>query len=1619
VDAIIGGTIKGYEILEQIGAGGYGAVYRAHQPIVNREVAIKVILPEHANQPEFIRRFETEAQIIAHLEHLHIVPLYDYWRDPQGAYLVTRFMRGGSLRDALQKSPYDPVSASRLLDQIASALSFAHRNNVVHRDIKPSNILLDEDGNAYLTDFGIAKELIKLDEERLTATDMIVGSPDYLSPEQARTQPVLPQTDIFCLGIVLYEMLAGEHPFIDETPIERIYKLMKDPLPEIEAEAAEAINEIIQKATAKEPDQRYPDVLDFARAFRAAATLSPDAEIGDRLVAPAAIPSTRIIPLVEPKNPFKGLRAFQAADERDFFGREQLTEKLLREITGSGDYARFLAIVGPSGSGKSSLVRAGLIPKIRRGEITGSERWYVAEMIPGAHPLEELEIALLQIASRSVENLHELLERNERGLVRACQLILPDDDSQLLLVVDQFEEIFTLVEDEEQRAHFMGLLFNAMTDERSRLRVVITLRADYYDRPLQYPEFGELMRERMETILPMSSSELEQAITRPVERIGITYEEGLVPKIIEEVHAQPGALPLLQYALTMLFEARQDHTLTHDGYQKVGGAVGALAKRAEEIYLGLDDTRREAAQRLFLRLVSLDEETKYTRRRTDRTELLGIIPDAPMLDEVIDKFASQRLLSLDHDPATRMPTVELAHEAILEEWVRLRRWLEDARDDIRMQRQLTALTSDWLFSERDPSFTLRGSRLEMYETWAAEKDELLTPEEQDYLQTSSAESLARVEHEARLERRSRNFLRGLVAVFAIATVVSLVMFSMARNAQRTAENEAEARATQQSIAEVESIRAAEEADARATQQAIAEAESSRASIEARQSFVRELAASALNLLEIDPQLSVLLTLQAVEETYATDGYVMEEAEDALHRAVQTSASRLLLSFRGLNKYMRVIAYSPDGNRLVTYGHQNKYPFWEIKGRTRVWDAHTGEMIFTIPGILASDIWSINNYLATITDIDGNTIELTFWNAYTGEALSTIELNIDLYVSDNESIQPVDLTDEDIDSAAMSNDLKYFSLSISPGSYVLHTVWDLETHQEVFRFEDRGFPTNEIFAVSFSTEGDRMAVGTILSQVYLWDLMSGELIYSNRDHTRETLIMDIEFLPSSSLFATAYGCMIPYLPFKGMINFDCFQFTGGSGGERVLGNAVSLWNPISGHENRLFPHYDYRIALESIEIPVGSSTPDNPFPGNMELFTSWSLAFTQDGSKLALGSPLSPDGLVMIWDIATGREVLSFFRPNTHIKDVAFSPNGSLLALIDSNDRITTWDIRSNFGYEWLSFGIPYTFYTGETFPFALSPDGNLLITSDINGIMQIWDTASGELQMRFGNPPNRIRQVTFSSSGEYIGSLSSDGMFNLWDASSGIEILSKPDYSGCCFAFDPQGNYLAITNSALDLTVYDLNKALDSGLTQQSEIFVFRQVLEPGALQEEITGIRFIHDGSTVIIAFEGGTVQFFNTETGDSEYVPITGSSSSMDSYPESALIALGHIDGTINVIDSKNGEILVELSGHSAEIKLVSFSSDGKLLTSVSRDDTVKIWDVSTGEELLTLFFHSLGITDVTLSPYNTRLYAAVSDGTVRVYLLDIDELIALAYTRLTRWFTPEECQTYLHTDTCPSPP
>lgn len=881
MDQTIHHRIKGYELRERLGTGGFGAVYRAYQSTVGREVALKVILPSIANHPDFIRRFETEAQVIARLEHLHIVPLYDYWRDPEGAYLVMRWLKGGSLRDALESGAFDLEATVSLMDQITSALDAAHRNNIIHRDLKPANILLDEDGNAYLADFGIAKDLTNTRGSN-TAEDIIVGSLDYISPEQARA--------------ALDDKKAGA-----------------DPVEVLTLREQEILHLVINGLSNKEIAQRLTFTLGTVKWYvnqiykklhvrsrvqaivraRELNLITSGASLDDLPTVLGVLP----IPTdpFQPVNPYKGLRAFKAADHEDFFGQEKLIAKLLKRLSETAEHFRFLAVIGPSGSGKSSLVKAGLIPALWRGDIHGSERWFVAEMLPGARPLDELEVALIRVAANHSASLKEQLQRDRYGLLRVAQIILPDDDSELVLVIDQFEEVFTLVEDEAARTYFLDLIHAAVIDPRSRVRVIITLRADFYDRPLRYPEFGELVRSRMGTILPLSADGLERAIVCPAERVGVTFESGLVASIIQEIHYQPGALPLLQYALTELFEQRQGRVLTHETYQSIGKSTGALATRAEQIYAELTPELKEAARQMFLRLVTLGEGTEDTRRRVPRLELLAITSDTDLMDEVIDTFTAYRLLSLAHDPAMHTPTVEVAHEAILREWERLREWLNSSREDIRMQRQLTHLAQEWDASGQDVSFLLRGSRLEQFEKWAKDPQLAFTLHEREFLQASAthheqeqAAERQRQAREAKLERRSQKFLRGLVAVCAVATVIAIGLSLFAFGQQRRAEN---ARATSDANAEA----------------AIAAQATSDRRVDESQSLVTASLAEQL----LDEVASLALAL-ALESVNIPDPPF--QARQSLEAALKFAPRRI---FSNSNGKTSGVAFSPDGQTVLS------------------------------------------------------------------------------------------------------------------------------------------------------------------------------------------------------------------------------------------------------------------------------------------------------------------------------------------------------------------------------------------------------------------------------------------------------------------------------------------------------------------------------------------------------------------------------------------------------------------------------------------------------------------------------------------------------------------------------
>ncbi len=838
-------AVRGYELRDKLGEGGYGLVYRAYQPTVGREVAIKVIRPELANDPAFIRRFEAEAQLVARLEHPHIVPLYDYWREPDAAYLVMRLMGRGSLSDVIDSTALSPERAAKVIQQIAGALHAAHRSGVAHGDIKPQNILIDSAGNAFLGDFAIA----------LGAGDgkpgRVLDTP-YASPEQLATNEASPAGDIYSFAVAIAQALTG---------------LRGEPAQVLGALPG-AVARVVDKATDPDPAARYADIEAFAQ----------DA-IGE-LAGGEEVPEP--VELGEVENPYMGLRPFDQTDSALFFGRDRLVTRLVTRLGEQGQRSRMVAVVGPSGSGKSSVVKAGLLPALRQGALPGSDQWFTVDMTPAPHPFEELESALTRVAVDPPPTMLEQLAASESGLRRVVRQVLPEG-SQLLLVVDQFEELFTQV-GEDTADRFIDTLVDTVRDAHSNVRIIITLRADFYDRPLRHRGLGELLREGTEVITPMSPEELEQAIARPAAMVGVAFEPSLVAQLVADVVDRPGALPLLQFTLTDLFDNRSSATIPLTDYEAVGGVSGALVSRADGLLAGLSPNSQDAAHQVFLRLVTLGEGSEDTRRRVLEAELRQLSVESRDLDQILEVFGRHRLLSFDRDPITRGPTVEISHEALLTQWKRLRDWIDEARHDVGNQRRLAQAMNEWTAAGQATDYLLRGGQLDQLSGWAAVTSLPLSGPEASFLESSLAER-ERTQREQReqeertteAERSARQRLR-LLSVVGIAAVVVAVLAVFAFVQRQTArDSEADAVAAQAETQEALDRAVVAESKALAAEAVV---ERSRRSL--------ELASEANRMLDEDPELSLLLAIEAARVT-VEDGFVKQQAVDALHWAIQKNA----------------------------------------------------------------------------------------------------------------------------------------------------------------------------------------------------------------------------------------------------------------------------------------------------------------------------------------------------------------------------------------------------------------------------------------------------------------------------------------------------------------------------------------------------------------------------------------------------------------------------------------------------------------------------------------------------------------------------------------------------------
>jgi serine/threonine protein kinase len=464
----------------------------------------------------------------------------------------------------------------------------------------------------------------------------------------------------------------------------------------------------------------------------------------------ALSPQKPLQPLQEARNPYKGLQAFTERDVKDFFGRTALVEELVKSLqhTLNRGRARLLAVVGPSGSGKSSVVRAGLLPQLQGGALPGSARWiYLDPVVPEKRPIESLALALephLQhksiktiredLRDDSLRGLHLLATRllqsqnnnstrddSQRGLHRLPTRLVRPQGARVVLLIDQFEEIFSQSVAEQERQQMIDLLLTAATEPGGPVVLLLTLRADFYDRPMRYPALSRLLQEHTIPVLPMDLQELRAVIEEPaaLPDVQLNFEGNLVGDLLFETYGQAGALPLLEFTLDELFRQRAGHWITQRAYEQMGGVKGALAKHAESTYASLpSDEHRSFAQVLFVRLINLgvtDQDT--TRRRAALSELsLTDAKQTALLREVTDAFIEARLLTTsEHAGVT---TVEVSHEALIREWARLSDWLREGREDISFQQSISGDVDTWEQRGRPRDRLYHGSQLKEAKAWA-------------------------------------------------------------------------------------------------------------------------------------------------------------------------------------------------------------------------------------------------------------------------------------------------------------------------------------------------------------------------------------------------------------------------------------------------------------------------------------------------------------------------------------------------------------------------------------------------------------------------------------------------------------------------------------------------------------------------------------------------------------------------------------------------------------------------------------------------------------------------------------------------------------------------------------
>ena len=751
-----------FRVIRRLGRGGMGQVYLALDTRLGRQVALKV-LGHKADGASVLSQLLQEARTTARFSHPNIVGIHDVGQHHGCPYMALEYLEGETLQQRLHGRQPGEAEVIRLGLAVAQAVAEAHRHDVLHLDLKPSNVMVTRDGRVRVLDFGLSLPA----ERDGTGHHGLRGTPLYMSPEQFRVEQLTPASDVWALGVILYEALTGHRPFEDKVVAELARTVLgQDPPPE--PPGSPRLARLVCRCLERDPAARPPADEVASELER---MLVPGRDHGE----PAA-------------NPFRGLLPFGEQHQHLFHGRDA-------EIAAAAErlqHAPVLAVVGPSGAGKSSFVQAGVVPRLReQGPLT------LVRMRPGNQPLSALAAALVSAPSGSSlggsssqrsdqgeadpateARQHQLavdLRQTPGKLNLELSRLARQQRGNVLLLVDQLEEAYTLGEP-GQRDAFLKALWATAELGGSPARVVLVLREDFLGRLAEGPAARRVLSQVMVLGRPGQQA-LREILTCPVEAAGYTYDDPeLVDQMVQQVEAEAACLPLLQFTGQVLWQRRdrKQRQLRRQSYDELGGVAGALARHADGTLDALPPDDEQLARAMLLRLTT----PEGTRRSLPRSAVLEGLGQAA--EAVLGRLTEARLFTARRPRGDQEPRLELAHDALVQHWTRLRRWVEASRWERLALTELRQASELWRQRGRPEQEVWQGPALqEALQAVERAGEEMPQP---------AAEFLQAGEALQRRRTRGKRWRRGALAIgvaFVVLASVSaaLVLRAKEREAQ--------------------------------------------------------------------------------------------------------------------------------------------------------------------------------------------------------------------------------------------------------------------------------------------------------------------------------------------------------------------------------------------------------------------------------------------------------------------------------------------------------------------------------------------------------------------------------------------------------------------------------------------------------------------------------------------------------------------------------------------------------------------------------------------------------------------------------------------------------------------